>query len=270
MGRCEATPENAAAFLARLVAEFPQKIDAVTTDIRPAFAHLREAFGEDMRARARVLTPSRSPAARRGSSTNGRFCSLENPFQPKRLELTPQESDSLRSASPINPVANPIWSAGYTIWRHLTLTHQRHPAATKRTPAALCCAWPKTKAILCCCVGGPSHAPRVGLCFLAGVSPVRRMTRFLIQKFETCLIDRRAAVPPSTTHPSNPRDPAGVTLRGTPVAAYGATSRRGRRGSLSCCLASSPASLKMTSLYSSPGLRRAASWFNTHGSRWTT
>ena len=39
-------PENAAAFLARLVAEFPQKIDAVTTDIRPAFAHLREAFGE--------------------------------------------------------------------------------------------------------------------------------------------------------------------------------------------------------------------------------
>ena len=47
----EATPENAAAFLARLVAEFPQ-IDAVTTDIRPAFAHLREAFGEDMGARA--------------------------------------------------------------------------------------------------------------------------------------------------------------------------------------------------------------------------
>ena len=48
----EATPENAAAFLARLVAEFPQKIDAVTTDIRPAFVHLREAFGEDMGARA--------------------------------------------------------------------------------------------------------------------------------------------------------------------------------------------------------------------------
>src|SRR5271165_6868790 len=49
-----------------------------------------------------VFTPSRSPAARRGSSTNGRFCSLENPFQPKRLKLTPQESDSLRSASPSN------------------------------------------------------------------------------------------------------------------------------------------------------------------------
>ena len=42
----DATPENAAAFLARLVAEFPQKIDAVTTDIRPAFVHLREASGE--------------------------------------------------------------------------------------------------------------------------------------------------------------------------------------------------------------------------------
>jgi hypothetical protein len=45
----EATPENAAAFLARLVAEFPQKIDAVTTDICPIFTHVREAFGEYMR-----------------------------------------------------------------------------------------------------------------------------------------------------------------------------------------------------------------------------
>ena len=53
----EATPENAAAFLARLVAEFPQKIDAVTTDIRPAFAHLREAFGEDMPARTAPIRP---------------------------------------------------------------------------------------------------------------------------------------------------------------------------------------------------------------------
>jgi hypothetical protein len=44
----EATPENAAAFLARLVAEFPQKIDAVTTDICPTFTHVREAFGEYM------------------------------------------------------------------------------------------------------------------------------------------------------------------------------------------------------------------------------
>jgi hypothetical protein len=45
----EATPENTVAFLARLVAEFPQKIDAVTTDICPAFFHVREAFGEYMR-----------------------------------------------------------------------------------------------------------------------------------------------------------------------------------------------------------------------------
>ena len=45
----EATPENTVAFLAPLVAEFPQKIDAVTTDICPAFIHVREAFGEYMR-----------------------------------------------------------------------------------------------------------------------------------------------------------------------------------------------------------------------------
>ena len=45
----EATPENTVAFLAPLVAEFPQKIDAVTTDICPAFTHVREAFGEYMR-----------------------------------------------------------------------------------------------------------------------------------------------------------------------------------------------------------------------------
>jgi hypothetical protein len=45
----EATPENAVAFLARLVAEFPQKVDAVTTEISSAFVHVREAFGEYMR-----------------------------------------------------------------------------------------------------------------------------------------------------------------------------------------------------------------------------
>ena len=54
----EATPENAAAFLGRLVAEFPQKIDAVTTDIRPAFFHLREAFGEETPAPAWSPHPS--------------------------------------------------------------------------------------------------------------------------------------------------------------------------------------------------------------------
>ena len=77
----EATPENAAAFLDRLVAEFPQKIDAVTTDIRPAFTHCRGAFGEvHERDGSPVLTPSRSPAARTGSSTNGQFCSLSARF----------------------------------------------------------------------------------------------------------------------------------------------------------------------------------------------
>ena len=67
----EATPENAAAFLARLVAEFPQKIDAVTTDIRPAFAHLREAFGEDMphgqRRTGEAVSASLSASARERS-----------------------------------------------------------------------------------------------------------------------------------------------------------------------------------------------------------
>ena len=42
------TPENAAAFLVRLVAEFPQKIIAVTTDIRPVFTDWRGMFDEDM------------------------------------------------------------------------------------------------------------------------------------------------------------------------------------------------------------------------------
>jgi transposase len=41
-------PENAAAFLARLVAEFPQKIVAVTTDVRPMFTDGRWLPGEDM------------------------------------------------------------------------------------------------------------------------------------------------------------------------------------------------------------------------------
>ena len=46
----QATPEKTVAFLARLVSEFPQKIDAVFTDISPAFAHVKEVFGEYMRA----------------------------------------------------------------------------------------------------------------------------------------------------------------------------------------------------------------------------
>jgi hypothetical protein len=43
-----ATPENAAAFLDHLVAEFQQKIIAVTTDIRPMFTDWRATFNEDM------------------------------------------------------------------------------------------------------------------------------------------------------------------------------------------------------------------------------
>ena len=44
------TPENAAAFLARLVSEFPQRIIAVTTDIHPIFTDRRASFDEDMAA----------------------------------------------------------------------------------------------------------------------------------------------------------------------------------------------------------------------------
>jgi hypothetical protein len=44
------TPENAAAFLARLVGEFAQRIIAVTTDIHPLFADRRASFDEDMAA----------------------------------------------------------------------------------------------------------------------------------------------------------------------------------------------------------------------------
>jgi hypothetical protein len=41
------TPEKAAAFLGRLVKQFPQKIHAVTTDIDPAFTDCRSSFDED-------------------------------------------------------------------------------------------------------------------------------------------------------------------------------------------------------------------------------
>jgi hypothetical protein len=66
-----ATPENAAAFLVNLVAQFPEKIIAVGTDIRPAFTDWRAGFNEDMASvgphpfavacRARGIVHSRSP-----------------------------------------------------------------------------------------------------------------------------------------------------------------------------------------------------------------
>ena len=43
-----ATPTPEAAFLAHLVAKFPQRINAVTTDIRPIFTDWLWMFGEDM------------------------------------------------------------------------------------------------------------------------------------------------------------------------------------------------------------------------------
>jgi hypothetical protein len=42
------TPENAAAFLVNLVAQFPEKIIAVASDIQPAFTDWRAGFNEDM------------------------------------------------------------------------------------------------------------------------------------------------------------------------------------------------------------------------------
>jgi hypothetical protein len=45
-----ATPEKAAAFLANLVAQFPETIIAVATDTHPAFTDWRAGFNEDMAA----------------------------------------------------------------------------------------------------------------------------------------------------------------------------------------------------------------------------
>ena len=42
------TPENAAAFLVNLVAQFPEKIIAVASDMQPAFTDWRAGFNEDM------------------------------------------------------------------------------------------------------------------------------------------------------------------------------------------------------------------------------
>ena len=43
-----ATPENAAAFLANLVAQSPEKIIAVSTEMHSAFTDWRAGFNEDM------------------------------------------------------------------------------------------------------------------------------------------------------------------------------------------------------------------------------
>jgi hypothetical protein len=70
----EAKPENAAAFLANLVAQFAEKIIAVATDFHPAFTDWRAAFNEDMAAvgphpfavacRVRGIVHTRSTPAR--------------------------------------------------------------------------------------------------------------------------------------------------------------------------------------------------------------
>jgi hypothetical protein len=60
------TPENAAAFLARL-AEFPQKIVAVTTDVHPIFIDGEPRLTNTWRRSVRIL--SQSSAAPTGSPT---------------------------------------------------------------------------------------------------------------------------------------------------------------------------------------------------------
>ena len=86
--------------------------------------------------------------------------------------------------------------------------------------------------------------------------------------------DPPRAVPPVTTRASNLRAPQRVTLRKHASGSLrGNVTPRTPGNALRSRLAvpaSCPTSLKMTSLYSSPGLRRAASWFNTRGSRCTT
>jgi hypothetical protein len=71
-----ATPENAAAFLGNLIAQSPEKIIAVATDILPAFTDGRAGFHEDMasvgphlfavacRSHGIVHTPSIPPYAK--------------------------------------------------------------------------------------------------------------------------------------------------------------------------------------------------------------
>jgi transposase len=78
----QAVPENAAAFLLHLVAEFPQTIDAVATDIRPLFADPRATFDRDMAAvgphpfavacRANMIVHTRTPLP------------FQIPFNPKK------------------------------------------------------------------------------------------------------------------------------------------------------------------------------------------
>ncbi len=73
------TPENAAAFLAHLVAEFPQRIIAVTTDIRPIFTDWPGMFGEDMAP----VSPHPFAVACRAARivhTHGRFRLIQNPL----------------------------------------------------------------------------------------------------------------------------------------------------------------------------------------------
>ena len=93
----------AVAFLARLVAEFPQKIDAVTTDIHPTFVHLREAFGEH--------EPVGRPAM--GPHPFGVACSAKGIVHKRTLLLSREPVSAETAQIRRMPLSNGRMSDGY-------------------------------------------------------------------------------------------------------------------------------------------------------------
>ena len=94
----EPTPENAAAFLAHLVAEFPQRIIAVSTNIHPAFADWRATFDEDM---AEVSPHPFAVVCRANKMVHTRTVSpLPKSYNPKWRD----QSVEIRSSDCVGPV----------------------------------------------------------------------------------------------------------------------------------------------------------------------
>ena len=96
------TPENAAAFLAHLVAEFPQKIIAVTTDIHPEFTDwpgvVRRRHGAGQSPCLRSRLPRRQDRPHTDDSASFKTPSAEKPLTSRR---NPVKSDSAAAAGSI-------------------------------------------------------------------------------------------------------------------------------------------------------------------------
>ena len=90
-----ATPENAAAFLDNLVAQSPEKIIAVSTEMHSAFTDWRAGFDEDMAA----VSPHPFAVACR---TRGIIHARSIPPHTKPLKSAPQASKSDSGAGPSN------------------------------------------------------------------------------------------------------------------------------------------------------------------------